>query len=221
MTKHANVYIDGFNLYYGALKGTRYKWLDLEALSARLVSGYSLHRVRYFTARVSARPGNPDAPKRQGLYLRALATSPRVSIHYGRFLETRVRAALCRPVPGGPRTVEVFKTEEKGTDVNIATMLLNDAFRGDSDLYVVVSNDADLAAPIRLLITELGVPVGLVNPGPSRARCRDLARLNTLFFKQVQTRALAQCQLPAKIDSHDGTINRPERWRGKSNGPVT
>lgn len=23
------VYVDGFNLYYGALKGTRYKWLNL------------------------------------------------------------------------------------------------------------------------------------------------------------------------------------------------
>ncbi len=27
-----NVYIDGVNLYYGALRGTPYKWLDLDAL---------------------------------------------------------------------------------------------------------------------------------------------------------------------------------------------
>jgi hypothetical protein len=26
------VYIDAFNLYYGALKGTPYKWLDVKAL---------------------------------------------------------------------------------------------------------------------------------------------------------------------------------------------
>ena len=27
------VYVDGFNLYYGALKGTSFKWLNLLALS--------------------------------------------------------------------------------------------------------------------------------------------------------------------------------------------
>jgi hypothetical protein len=27
------VYIDGFNLYYRALKGTSHKWLDIEAMS--------------------------------------------------------------------------------------------------------------------------------------------------------------------------------------------
>ena len=32
-----HVYIDGFNLYYGALKGTPYKWLDLEALCRKLM----------------------------------------------------------------------------------------------------------------------------------------------------------------------------------------
>jgi hypothetical protein len=31
-----NVYVDGFNRFYGALKGTRHKWLDLATLSARL-----------------------------------------------------------------------------------------------------------------------------------------------------------------------------------------
>tara|TARA_R110002072_G_scaffold29206_4_gene92759 strand:- start:564 stop:863 length:300 start_codon:yes stop_codon:yes gene_type:complete len=30
------VYVDGFNLYYGALKRTPYKWLDLAALMAAL-----------------------------------------------------------------------------------------------------------------------------------------------------------------------------------------
>ncbi len=29
-----NFYIDGFNLYYGAVKGTPYKWLDSSGLFA-------------------------------------------------------------------------------------------------------------------------------------------------------------------------------------------
>lgn len=49
------VYIDGFNLYYGAVKGTRYKWLDLEALCRRLLPKDNIAQIRYFTAQVSAR----------------------------------------------------------------------------------------------------------------------------------------------------------------------
>ena len=45
-----NVYIGGFNLYYGALKGTPYKWLDLDALCRRLLPKHELGRIRYFTA---------------------------------------------------------------------------------------------------------------------------------------------------------------------------
>lgn len=32
------VYVDGFNLYHGVLKKTKYKWLDLKALFQKLLS---------------------------------------------------------------------------------------------------------------------------------------------------------------------------------------
>ncbi len=54
------VYIDGFNLYYGAVKDTPYKWLDLEALCRRLLPKDDIVGIRYFTARISARPGDPQ-----------------------------------------------------------------------------------------------------------------------------------------------------------------
>jgi hypothetical protein len=60
-----NVYVDGFNLYYGCLKGSPYRWLDLEALCAHLLPKHTIHRVRYFTARVAARPGKPHDPVHQ------------------------------------------------------------------------------------------------------------------------------------------------------------
>lgn len=40
------VYIDGFNLYYGALRGSHYRWLDLEALSRRLLPKDDIHLNR-------------------------------------------------------------------------------------------------------------------------------------------------------------------------------
>src|SRR5712691_4425208 len=55
-----NVYIDGFNLYYGALKGTPYKWLDLGRLCQALLPSDTIQEIKYFTARVSARPARPS-----------------------------------------------------------------------------------------------------------------------------------------------------------------
>jgi hypothetical protein len=164
MAKRANIYVDGFNLYYGALKGTSYKWLDLEALSRRLVPHYDINRIRYFTARIIQDPAEPAPWRRQHFYLRALATNPLICIHKGRFQRTVTRTVLATPQPGRSRTVEVVKTEEKGTDVNIASYLLLDAFREDSDLAVVISNDADLAEPMRIALGELDIDVGIANP---------------------------------------------------------
>jgi hypothetical protein len=117
-----NVYIDGFNLYYGSLKGTAHKWLDLEQMSQLLLPSFEIKRIRYFTARVKERTGNIQAPVSQNAYLRALATLPKVEVHLGSFLTKPTRMALADPPVAGPRTVEVIKTEEKGSDVNLATL---------------------------------------------------------------------------------------------------
>src|SRR5438094_778215 len=83
------VYIDGFNLYYRAVRGTPHKWLDIAALSAAsLPSTCVIQRVNYYTAHISGRL-DPSAPARQHAYLRALATLPGVAIHYGKFMVTQ------------------------------------------------------------------------------------------------------------------------------------
>ncbi len=117
----ANVYVDGFNLYYGCLKGTPYKWLDLAALAGRLLPADEIKRIRYFSAKVQGRDIDPGAPQREDAYLRALATVPGLTVHLGHFLTSRTRMRLAHPSPGGPLTVEVMRTEEKGSDVNLAT----------------------------------------------------------------------------------------------------
>ena len=40
MKKRTIVYIDGFNLYYGLLRFTSYKWLDIVAFAKSLLSGW-------------------------------------------------------------------------------------------------------------------------------------------------------------------------------------
>ncbi len=203
----ANLYIDGFNLYYGALRGTTYKWLDVDALARRLLPRDQIHRIRYFTALVTPRPGgDPQKPQRQQIYLRALNTIPHASVHLGHFLTNRTRMKTVHPPPN---TIEVYKTEEKGSDVNLATYLLLDAFNADCDVAVVISNDSDLKEPIAVTRTDLGVPVGVVNPHPASHRS---VALQSTFFKQLRSGALASSQFPAVMNDAQGTFQKPRTW---------
>ena len=81
-----NVYIDGFNFYYRAVRGTTHRWLDLGKLVHLLLPGHEVNRIRYFTSLVSNRPDDPTQAQRQQIYLRALQTLPNLTIHYGHFL---------------------------------------------------------------------------------------------------------------------------------------
>ncbi len=98
-----NIYIDGFNLYYGALRNRwpQYKWLDLQGFCERLLPGREVKRIRYFTAQVRSTPQNPGAANRQRIYLRALATLPKAEIRYGYFSTHDVRLPHAYPLSGG------------------------------------------------------------------------------------------------------------------------
>ena len=163
-----NFYLDGFNLYNRALSGGPYKWLDLGQLCSRLVPNHEVGQIRYFTAPVEYRPDRPGQRQRQSTYLRALDTIPNLSIHKGRFQTELRRRPLANPIPEVGRFVEVLETREKGTDINLATYLLVDGFRGDYEQAVIISNDSDLALAIRKVRDVIRLPVGIVNPAPRR-----------------------------------------------------
>jgi hypothetical protein len=111
--KRTYVYVDGFNLYYRALRGTRYKWLDLQALVAALLDpDDEIQLIRYFTAPVSGKL-DPDQPIRQQRYLQALKTLPNVTIHLGNFLTKPKILPLVKPVPGGPTHVRSTTQRKK------------------------------------------------------------------------------------------------------------
>lgn len=222
-----NVYIDGFNLYYGLLKGGPHKWLNLEVLFDNLLPKNQIQRIRYFTAKVEARSADMDLPVRQAAYLRALATLPRVDVNYGNFLTSCVRApvvtvdALGKPVKangkpviklansGKPVMEWVFKSEEKGSDVNLASHLLRDAYAGDCDCAVVVSNDSDLLTPMRMVKADRGLVLGLVPPRPNGSV--ELKRTAN-FQKTIRTHNLISAQFPDSFQDAVGTITKPADW---------
>ena len=111
--------------------------------------------------------------------------------------------------PNAPRYARVIKTEEKGSDVNLATHLLNDGYKKDYEMAVVITNDSDLLEPIRIVRYELNLPVGLLNPHkrPSRAL---LPHVN--FIKQIRQGVLAASQFPGKLTDAQGTFHKPASW---------
>jgi hypothetical protein len=201
------VYVDGFNLYYRALKKTPHKWLNLCELGKRLLAPSDVvAKVRYFTARVSARAGDPDAPRRQQIYFSALNTVPEIEFHYGRFLAKKKR----RPLVTTGKFVEVHDTEEKGSDVNLATHLLHDAWHKRFEVALVLSQDTDLLEPIKIVTEELALKVGLVWLDGRRPD-RRLAEVSS-FVRHISRADLAASQFPNPIPTPRGPLHKPLGW---------
>ena len=206
-----NVYIDGFNLYYRALKDTPFRWLDLRKLAETLFPRDTIQKICYFTARLDARSSNLGQPQRQLIYLRALATLPGLEIHYGVFRSGVKRRPLAEPVPDLPPYVLVRDSEEKGSDVNLATRLLVDGFSGEYEQAVVISNDADFAGAMRYVRDGLGLRVTLVNPDPRTASPTELAGAAT-YVKRLWKSHLRRSQLPDTLRDDAGIITKPREW---------
>ena len=206
-----NLYIDGFNLYYRAVRGTPFKWLDLRKLSEVLLPKGSIQKICYFTALLDARPNDPNQPQRQQAYLRALATLSGFEAYFGTFRSGIKRRPLARPVPGLPTHVLVRDSEEKGSDVNLATRLLVDGFNGKYEQAVVVSNDADFAGAMRYVRDDLGLRVTLVNPDRRNPSPRDLSNAAT-YVKRLWKSHLRRSQFPDTISDDIGVITKPAGW---------
>lgn len=209
-------YIDGFNLYFAAVKDAPLRWLDPHALLASTFPRNQIAGIRYFTAAVSDRGGNPGQSQRQQIYWRALRTLPHLEIIEGDFRTREVSAKVVQPPPP---FIRVFKTEEKGSDVNLAAHLLMDGFRGLYDAAIVVSGDSDLVTPVRMVRDELRKPVGVLNPqrlsGPGHPQPRHSAGLRQAasFYQNGLTWGqLTAAQFPAALTDTHGTITRPAGW---------
>jgi len=221
----ASVYVDGFNLYNRLLKGyPEHKWLDLEALCDRVLSDYDVVAVNYFTAVIKTLPGaDTDSPQRQQAYMRALQAQTRTAVFLGKFRIDRRRMPV-HPTEwepdGSPRVVTVKKTEEKGSDVALASRLLIDAMKDSADIFVVITNDSDLVMPMRLVQEELGRQGGLLSPLQPKRASNELKQTQPLWHRQITVADIAACQFPDEIPDAHGTVHRPTKWAKNSEGPA-
>jgi hypothetical protein len=109
--------------------------------------------------------------------------------------------------------------------------MLVDAFRKDCDQLVVITNDSDLAEPVRIINKELKIPVGIFNPQTADTARRTSARLNrkvkaapsvtlrkvSKFNRDISSEGpnchMAHSQFPdTLLDGAGRTIRKPSTW---------
>ena len=174
-----------------------------------LDSGDNIGKIRYFTADVKPREGDEEAPLRQSNYFRALKTIPSLEIHKGKFLARQ----KCRPLVGQEhRFVDIHDTEEKGSDVNLASFLLLDAIRGDYDVALVMSQDTDLLEPLRIVKEEFGKKV-VVTWFEEKSRHGKRHAAVTDAVRYVHNTDLRLSQFSNPVIGRGGTrIWKPASW---------
>lgn len=214
------VYVDGFNLYYGLLRKSAFKWLDLFALFRDHVLDCEteLLQVRYYTAPVLGRMcDSSESPQRQRKYLQALRKMypDQIAIIEGKILATTPFQRLVKSIAKAPeiQRVQVYDFNEKKTDVNLAADLISGAWIGSYDQAVLCSNDTDLEAALMIVRRHHpDIRLGLVAPIPGddhRKVSKDLSR-HTHWSKPLNPVHLKNAQLPYRI-SHSA-IRKPEEW---------
>jgi hypothetical protein len=110
------------------------------------------------------------------------------------------------------RVVKVARYEEKGSDVNLATRLVEDSFSGEIDHAFVISNDTDLISPI--ISARKRIRVSVISPhrrlDPTLGQAANAGWI-------LDTSALGSCRLPIPARDQSGeTVFPPDSWRSET-----
>jgi uncharacterized LabA/DUF88 family protein len=227
------VYVDGYNLYYGRLRGTAFKWLDLVKLFDDLLIQRDQHeelaKVYLFTApalATFATHGNASV-EAQAAYHRALKAKydDRFEAIYGTHSFDKSGTLLPVYVQGQPfdrtQRTRVWKLEEKKTDVNLALRMYRDACQGLYDRMILVSNDSDAEPALEALRSDFphimrGVvmPIRPVISGTAAHRrpSGSLAKQADWTLSHLSDAVLAAAQLPDIVPTRKKPIRKPAHW---------
>lgn len=229
--KHRTIiYLDGYNFYYGRLKDTDFKWLDIVKLFEKHIIPSQIPRtevilVKYFTSPVLSNFSSHGVMGMQSQqnYHRALQALYPTKLEIIKGYHQPEAVHMPKYHGNGPvdksDSHKVWKLNEKLTDVNIALHLYRDASLGKCDAQVVCSNDTDLE-PAFSMIREDNFPVeiGLVIPtqllkgGLHRPPNKNLSDLSNWTRSHINDQELIDSQLPEKIPTKKKPIIKPDYW---------
>lgn len=221
------VYVDGFNFYFGVLRNTRYKWLDIVGLVKHICHvqnpSIEIAAVKFFTAPVITRlatRGN-KAGQSQDTYHRALINKHHdtIQIINGYFvMEKGTPPRYKDPIDKQDR-VDVWRLEEKQTDVNIALHLYRDAMLKNCEHAVLVSSDSDLVSAFKFIGQDFPEHhIGLILPRkqPTNEKSRPanagLSSLANWTRSYILDEELEKFQLPEKVPTKKKPAIKPDYW---------
>lgn len=196
------VFIDGFNLYFGIVESgfIHAKWLNLTSLiKSYLTQNQELISIKYFTSRIT---NNPAKQKRQSIYLEAIEATG-VQIIYGLYKAIDIECRNC----GHTWSV----SNEKMTDVNIATHLLIDAKNDIYDTAILISGDSDLVPPIKAVHTNFpGKTISVFFPPNRHNNTVAAAAKGSLI---IGRKRIIENQFPEMVLKRDGYgLIKPPEW---------
>ncbi len=224
-------FVDGYNLFYGLLAGTPYKWLDLPSLLSHIVRiehpEGTINGISFFTSGVkpSLASRGIASKEAQDTYLRALIARD-VQVFYGRHqLESGKAPRFINKQTPASRTdqVEVWKLEEKETDVHIAISMYRLVSREAqlppeqrTQQIVLVSGDTDMTPALKALREDFpNLRIGVILPhreGIQRTVPGSLKRSADWMRHVVTEIELADHQFPPRIPTHKKPALKPAYW---------
>ena len=234
------IYIDGYNFYYGCLRGTPHKWLDLlplfekHILPSALVKDGDGHirqstllpspSIKFFTAKIIESVARaPDSVSSQARYHTALRKlhDGRIELIEGYYAVNKMKVKIVDAedpdrAPRECQEIQAWKVEEKQSDVNLALQVYHDAITGQIDHAVIVTNDTDIAPALEMIRAHTNVLIGVVVPTTDHTRPpnTDLVKLAHWTRRHINSNELAACQLPRVIQGKRPTT-KPESWYGQ------
>lgn len=224
-------FVDGYNLFYGLLAGTPYKWLDLPSLLSHIVRvehpDSTINGISFFTSGVkpSLASRGIASKEAQDKYLRALIARD-VQVFYGRHqLESgKAPRFISKQTPASRNDqVEVWKLEEKETDVHIAISMYRLVSREAqlppeqrTQQIVLVSGDTDMTPALKALREDFpNLRIGVILPhraGIQRTVPGSLKRYADWMRHVVTEIELADHQFPPRIPTHKKPALKPAYW---------
>lgn len=226
MNLRTRVYIDGYNLFYGCLKHSDDKWIDIYHLFATHIIHQQnpesiVDKVYFFTADIKSKISTQGllAQKAQQSYHRALLKMhpERIEIIKGYYALEKGNLLKYKTPPDKNDRVEVWRLEEKQTDVNITLTAYRDALKSEAEQIVFVSNDTDLEPALKALREDMGdtIIIGIVIPIRANSRRppnQKLSKYADWTRSYITDEELANSQLPDKIPTSKKPILKPEYW---------
>ncbi len=222
------VYVDGYNLYYGLLRLNGLKWLDLNRLFQSHILPYkspdaNLVKVKYYTADIKSQFAKlgKASEQAQGQYHRALRSDfgGNIEIISSYHTTEKSSAIKYKDPPDLNDTIDIWKIEEKQTDVKLALQMYIDASKGECEQIVLCTNDNDLAPALENIKADFPhLQIGLVIPrldprlGNNRPPAGELRKYASWYLPHIKDGALRDSLFPNIVKGKRKPAIKPQHW---------